>query len=132
MENLEKISEKNHISSEAFVEIAEKEAKENIKKAIMELKECSDNNMIKSHLKLVDINKLTDYDLMAFNESIVKNAWEEKSKELEAYLDNVKGYEKIKKQEGNYNPLTDSRCNFSTMIKHYLIDKAIGKKLSGK
>lgn len=135
MEILEKniypAEEKSRYRKE-LADLAEKEAKEEIKRKILELKEKTDNSMIKAHLGLVDIEQLADNDLVAFNEAIVNNNWKENCKDFNEYFADFMDYEKEQRKKSGYAPFKDSRCNFFTMIKHYLIDKAIEDKLNNE
>lgn len=133
MESLDKIiyqgEEKSRYRKE-LADLAEKEAKERIKRKISDMKDKTDNPMIKSHLGLVDVEQLADNDLVAFNEAIVNNNWKENCKDFNEYFADFMDYEREEKKKSGYVPFKDSRCNFFTMIKHYLIDKAIEEKLN--
>ncbi len=111
-------------------------AREKIKEEIINMAKNSEDPMIKSHLMefVKDesrLEKLSDDDLIAFNEVIVKGKWKEWNKKpeegnpskLEEYRKKVSEYAASQGvAEENFDACEDPRCTFSSMIYHHVID----------
>jgi len=134
MENIEKIF---HTASRRESDSLPEEDVKRIKEEILNLKKESESlpDSVNMHLKGLDdtllLNSLTKEDLEAYKKAF-GGEWHEKSKELEDYEKEISKWEKREKQDSSISQKLKTRRQFATMIRHYLVNKAINQKLSKK
>jgi hypothetical protein len=86
----------------------------------------------KAHLDSINWQLLLPKDYEAA-EKVFSGEWSEKSKEFQDYISDVLHSEKKKKQDSGGDPsmksVLNSRVNFSSMLRHYVVDLEVTRKL---
>jgi hypothetical protein len=135
MENLD--LEKNFLdkSIKNTSETIHNEETAEIIEAIIKIKRSADVSPDQINIHLQNIpepilrSALEDDDIKAYKKVFITGEWNENSEGLKNYEKKIVNWEKLAKQDSGISPKINARRQFSTMIRHYLIDKMVTEKL---
>ena len=91
----------------------------------------SGDESARAHVAEINSQLLTEDDYVAA-ERVFSGEWSETSRELDGYMQSILDFEKKRMQDSGVDPQVTTRRHFSTMLRHYAINRAVEKKLKDR